>query len=71
MTELRTGLTVNAVTGEQVIAPLSREELDYFEVLIKQSAEIKAAEQAKADAKASALAKLTELGLTEAEIAAL
>jgi DNA-binding NarL/FixJ family response regulator len=67
MSEL-TGLTVNALTGQEVIAPLSVEEIEFIEMV---SAESKAEEEAKATAKASALAKLAALGLTEEEIAAL
>jgi hypothetical protein len=67
MSEL-TGLTVNVITGEEVIAALSLEEIEFIE---KVSAESKLVEQASAAAKASAIAKLSALGLTEEEIAAL
>jgi DNA-binding NarL/FixJ family response regulator len=70
MTE-QTGLTVNVLTGEEVVAPLTKEELDFIE-LIKVSIATQQSEQdAKLAARQSALAKLAALGLTEEEIEAL
>jgi DNA-binding NarL/FixJ family response regulator len=64
----KTGITIDAVTGQTIVAPLSQEEIDFIEA---SKAEAEAESQAKADARTSALAKLAALGLTEAEIAAL
>jgi hypothetical protein len=64
----QTGLTINAITGHEVIAPLSVEEIKFIEDVFTES---KQAEQAKAEARTSALTKLAALGLTEEEIAAL
>jgi hypothetical protein len=70
MTE-QTGLTVNVLTGEEVVAPLTKEELDFIE-LIKVSIATQQSEQdAKIAARQSALAKLAALGLTEEEIGSL
>lgn len=70
MTE-KTGLTVNALTGEETIAPLSEEELEFIKVAAKQAKEENKAEEDKVKARESALAKLAALGLTEDEIASL
>jgi DNA-binding NarL/FixJ family response regulator len=70
MTEL-TGLTVNALTGEEVIAPLTKEELDGLEIIKAEQEAIQAEQESKIASRASALAKLAALGLTEDEIAAL
>jgi DNA-binding NarL/FixJ family response regulator len=67
MTDL-TGLTVNAATGEEVIAPLNQDELEYIQTITQ---EVESEKEAKATARTSALAKLAALGLTEEEIAAL
>jgi DNA-binding NarL/FixJ family response regulator len=64
----QTGIIVNAVTGEEVIAPLSQEELDNIQSIKEQ---IESEVKSNSDARASALAKLAALGLTESEIAAL
>lgn len=64
----QTGIIVNAETGEEVIAPLSQEELDHIQSIKEQ---IESEVKSNSDAKASALAKLAALGLTKAEIAAL
>jgi hypothetical protein len=70
-----TKLVVDCATGTQKEIPLSAEELAQREadrVAFEASeAERLAAEAAKAAAKESAIAKLEELGLTEAEISAL
>jgi hypothetical protein len=70
-----TKLVVDCATGTQKEIPLSAEELAQREVdrvaFEAAEAERLAAEAAKAAAKESAIAKLEELGLTEAEISAL
>lgn len=75
MTEIITKLVVDCTTGEQRIVPLTEEELAEREAMRIQAeadqAQREADELAKAEAKASAQAKLAALGLTEAEIAAL
>jgi alkylhydroperoxidase family enzyme len=64
-------LEFNGETGETVERNLTAEELAQRELDAAESAAQKAAIEAKATARASALAKLAELGLTEEEIAAL
>lgn len=75
MSEVLTKLIVNCETGEQTVVPLTAEEIAEREAMAAQAEqerlEREAAEQAKADAKASGLAKLIALGLTEAEATAL
>jgi hypothetical protein len=75
MTEIITKLIVDCTTGEQTIVPLTEEELAEREAMRVQAeadqAQRESDELAKAEAKASAQAKLAALGLTEAEIAAL
>jgi hypothetical protein len=75
MTETLTKLVVNCETGEQVILPLTAEEIAEREAgaaeYAKREAERAAIAEAKAEAKASALAKLETLGLTEEEANAL
>jgi len=75
MTEILTKLVINCETGEREIIPLTPEEIAEREALAAQAladqAEREAAEQAKAAAKASGIAKLLALGLTEAEATAL
>jgi hypothetical protein len=68
MTEKLTALEVNALTGEEVIRELTADEIAEREQIDKA---MKAELEVRADAKASALAKLAALGLTEEEIAAL
>jgi Holliday junction resolvasome RuvABC DNA-binding subunit len=63
----QTGLTVNAKTGEQVIAELSKDEIDFIQSLTQEAN----LQDVKSQARTSALAKLAALGLTEKEIAAL
>lgn len=75
MSEVITKLIVDCSSGESVVVPLTAEELaqrelDAANALAAQEAR-EAEEAAKAAAKASAQAKLTALGLTEAEISAL
>jgi hypothetical protein len=75
MTEIPTRLVINCETGEREIIPLTAEEIAEREAMAAQAladqAEREATEQAKADAKASGIAKLLALGLTEAEATAL
>jgi hypothetical protein len=61
-------VSFDAATGEQTERNLTLEELAELELAETQAREEK---EAQAAAKASALAKLAALGLTEAEIAAL
>jgi hypothetical protein len=68
MSDKLTALEVNALTGEEVIRELTADEIAEREQIDKA---MKAELEARADAKASALAKLAALGLTEEEIAAL
>jgi len=75
MTETITRVEFNCATGEQVVVPLTEQELTQLE---KDRAEAEAlrlereaALQAHAEAKASALAKLAALGLTEQEAKAI
>jgi hypothetical protein len=73
--EIPTRLVIDCSTGERTIVPLTLDEIAEREAMAAQAladqAEREAAEQAKADAKASGIAKLLALGLTEAEATAL
>jgi hypothetical protein len=75
MTEILTKLVVDCSTGEATEVPLTAEELAQRETdrlaYEAQEAERLATEEAKAVAEASAISKLTALGLTADEIAAL
>jgi hypothetical protein len=75
MTETLMKVIVDCSTGESITVPLTQEELDQREVdrLAYEAQEAKrlAEQEAKEKAEASAIAKLTKLGLTSAEIAAL
>jgi hypothetical protein len=75
MTEIPTKLIVDCSTGESTIVPLTAEEIAQRETdrlaWEAQEATRLAAEEAKAVAQASAVSKLTALGLTADEIAAL
>jgi len=75
MTEVITKLVVDCSTGEATEVPLTAEELAQRETdrvaYEAQEAEKLAAKEAKAVAQASAVSKLTALGLTADEIAAL
>jgi len=75
MTETLMKVIVDCSTGESITVPLTQEELDQREVdrlaHEAQEAERLAEQEAKDKAEASAIAKLTKLGLTSAEIAAL
>ena len=75
MTDRPVRIEVNCETGEETIIPLTDAEIAELEEMNAQieteRAELEAAEQAKAEAKASAIAKLAALGLTEEEAAAI
>jgi hypothetical protein len=75
MTETPTKVIVDCSTGESTIVPLTAEEIAQRETdrlaWEAQEATRLAAEEAKAVAQASAVSKLTALGLTADEIAAL
>ena len=75
MSETLTAVEVNCTTGEVVERPLTAEEISQREAdaaaFAIEQAEREAAETAAAEAKASGLAKLLALGLTEAEANAL
>jgi hypothetical protein len=75
MTEVITKLVVDCATGIATEVPLTAEELAQRETdrlaYEAEEAERLAAEEAKAVAEASAISKLTALGLTADEIAAL
>lgn len=64
-------LIVDALTGQEIIRPLTAEEIADRAEIAEAEAEREAEAQAKADARASALAKLADLGLTQDEINAL
>ena len=73
--EIPTRLVINCETGEREIIPLTAEEIAEREAMAAQAEQerlaLEAAEQAKAEAKASGIAKLLALGLTEEEAQAL
>ena len=75
MSETLTAVEVNCTTGEVVEHPLTAEEISQREAdaaaFAIAEAERIAAEEATAEAKASGIAKLLALGLTEAEANAL
>jgi hypothetical protein len=62
---------INGSTGEVIEREATPEELANQQLIATESQAIEAELQAKANAKASALAKLAKLGLTQAEIDAL
>ncbi len=73
-TEKTEGLTItefNGDTGQTIVRPLTAEELAQREIDAVEAAERLSELEAKTAARASALAKLADLGLTEEEIAAL
>ena len=74
-TEILTKVIVDCSTGEQTIEPLTAQEIADLEASrVQAEADRTTAEaeaQAKIDAKASALAKLAALGLTEEEAKAI
>lgn len=73
--EIPTRLVINCETGEREIIPLTAEEIAEREEMAAQALADQAAREAeqtaKANAKASGIAKLLALGLTEAEAQAL
>ena len=73
--EIPTKLIINCETGEREIIPLTVEEIAEREAMAAQALADQAAreaeETAKAEAKASGIAKLLALGLTEAEATAI
>jgi hypothetical protein len=73
--EIPTRLVIDCSTGERTIVPLTPDEIAEREAMAAQAladqAEREATETAKAAAKASGIAKLLALGLTEAEATAL
>lgn len=71
MSEVLTTMIVDAATGEEVIRPLTAEELADVQAVATEAAQREAEAQAKVDARQSALAKLAALGLTEEEVGAL
>jgi hypothetical protein len=75
MTEILTKVVVDCTTGEQMVIPLSAEEIAQRETDAAAFAEEQAAREAEAAATAAAKeaanAKLLALGLTAEEIAAL
>jgi hypothetical protein len=58
----------DALTGQTIEREFTAEEIEQFEAAVSAN---QAEQEAKAAARASALAKLAELGLTEEEVAAL
>lgn len=75
MTEIVTKLVINCETGEREIVELTEEELAERELMRLQAEadreQREADEAAKLAAKASAISKLTALGLSDVEVAAL
>lgn len=75
MSEILTKVVVNCETGEQQILPLTAEEIAQHEAAAAAFAAEQAAREAEAaaaaEAKASGIAKLLALGLTEEEANAL
>lgn len=69
--EILTAIEIDAITGEQIIRPLTSDEITERLTAKQEHLAAEATIKAKAAARQSALAKLKELGLTEAEIAAL
>ena len=66
-----TAIEFNGETGETIQRNLSTDEIALIEAAAVENAAAQAAQEAKAAARQSALAKLAELGLTEEEIQAL
>jgi hypothetical protein len=75
MTETPMKVVIDCATGESITIPLTAEELEQREIdrlaYEAMEAERIAGEAAKAEAEARAVSKLTALGLTADEIAAL
>ena len=70
-TEKLTEIIFDAATGIEIIREVSAEEIPQREAQHAAAVAKDAAEEAKAAARLTALAKLAELGLTQEEIAAL
>lgn len=75
MAETLTRVEINCETGEQIVRPFTEEEVAQYKIdqanSLKWMQEREALEKAQAEAKASATAKLTALGLTEDEAKAI
>lgn len=71
MSETLTAVIIDAETGEVIERELTAEEIADREEMQAEAETQKTEQEAKAAARASALAKLAELGLTEEEIGAL
>ena len=75
MADTPTRIEVDCLTGEQKVIPLTAAEIAELDQMRakaeEEAAARKAEEDAKAAAKASALAKLAELGLSEEEAKAI
>jgi len=73
--ETPTKIVINCSTGVREVLELTQAEIDEREAMAIQSEADRVADeeaaQAKAEAKASGVAKLTELGLTAEEISAI
>lgn len=61
----------DASTGESIRVPFTEEEVAEREQWAVEAAELEVTEEAKAEARGAAIAKLAKLGLTEVEIQAL
>ena len=71
MSESKTILIVDGLTGTETVRDLTEEELENITSTQAEAQAFQASQEAKAQARTSALAKLAALGLTEEEIAAL
>jgi hypothetical protein len=69
--EILTQLIIDVANGTETIVPLTEEEIANLEIVSAAASAKQAELEARAAARASALAKLADLGLTEAEINAL
>jgi hypothetical protein len=69
--EIPSVLVVDVASNTEITRPMNDEELAQLEIVLLELAENDSQAQEKAAAKASAIAKLAELGLTAEEIAAL
>ena len=71
MSEELTAVIFDAATGELTERPLTGNEIAAYEILLAEAEARKAEQDAKVAARASALQKLKELGLSQEEIEAL
>jgi len=71
MSEVLTQIIFDAATGETTVVPFTPKEIAELEARASEEASVKAQAEAKLAAREAALVKLSALGLTEAEIAAL